>query len=298
MPNTQEFPTLRQLELLLALAESMGISSAGSKLGMSASATSHALSALETTLGVSVVDRNAPGAPMTYAGEHIIPHVKDVFASLLLIQSISKSGAELKTGLLRIGSFGASATLQALPPVLKRFERRYPGVEVHIIEKPDDQITRDLIERRTELAVVTLPKVDLETKTLAVDELVAVLPTGHKLAQLDVVPLELLVTYPFLLTRAGSQSLINRLFARYSLKPRVTHELLQLMSILEYVSRGHGVSILARLAVPASYEGVVYRPINPGSSRRIGLACVDVSRLSPAARELWRDAEKVAEDLP
>jgi DNA-binding transcriptional LysR family regulator len=297
MSNSLEYPTLRQLELFLSLTQSDGISSAGARLGMSPSATSHALRALETTLGVTLIDRAAPGAPLTYAGEHIVPHVRDVFASLELIKATARSGAQLKTGLLRIGSFGASATLQALPPVLKRFGVRYPGVEVHITEKPDEQTTQDLIERRIELAVITLPKRDLETMTLTIDELVAVLPVGHALAKLDVIPLETLVEQPFLLTRAGSQPLIKQLFAKHALKPRIRHELLQLMSILEYVARGHGVSILARLALPSSYKGVVYRPIEPGSSRHIGLACVNLSRLSLAAREFWREAERASAEL-
>ena len=43
-------PTLRQLELLVALSGASSIAAAGTKAGMSASATSHALRALETAL--------------------------------------------------------------------------------------------------------------------------------------------------------------------------------------------------------------------------------------------------------
>lgn len=73
-----------QLELLLALTSSDGIAGAGAKLGMSPSATSRALRALEAALGTEVVDRNASGVALTYTGEHILPHVRDVFASLQL----------------------------------------------------------------------------------------------------------------------------------------------------------------------------------------------------------------------
>ena len=285
-------PTLRQLELLLALVSSDGIAGAGAKLGMSPSATSHALRALEAALGTELVDRNAPGVALTYTGEHVLPHVRDVFASLQLVQATALAGAELKTGLLRLGSFGASATIRVLPPLLERFRARYPGVDVMVTEKPDEQTSRDLIERRLELAAVTLPKADFDSQTLAIDELVAVLPSGHPLAKLDTVPLNKMTADPFILTRAGSQALVTRLFSRHGLRPRVTYELLQLMSILELVASGKGISVLAKLALPDQYEGTVFRPLTPGTSRRIGLVCLNESRLSPVAHAFWQETRK------
>lgn len=285
-----DFPTLKQLELLLALVQSDGISSAGAKLGLSPSATSHALRALESALGASLIDRSAPGTPLTYSGEQILPLAKEVFASLQLMKSIARSDAELKTGQLLIGSFGASGTLKALPPLLKAFRYKHPGVDVHIIEKPEDQTSLDLMEHRIELAVVPLPKLELETQTLAMDELVAILPEGHVLAQHDVVQLAELMEYPFLLTRAGSKPLIYRLLLKHDIKPRIAHELHQITSIQQYVAEGHGVSILARLALPDAMPGVVYKRLTPTSQRYIALACQNSNRLSPVARAFWNEA--------
>ncbi|HJV00467.1 MAG TPA: LysR family transcriptional regulator [Burkholderiaceae bacterium] len=285
-------PTLRQLELFLSLVSSDGIAGAGAKLGMSPSATSHALRALETALGAGLVDRGAPGVALTYTGEQVLPHVRDMFASLQLAQATARAGAELKTGLLRLGSFGASATIRVLPPLLERFKARYPGVEVVVTEKPDEQTTLDLSERRLELAAVTLPKPDFDVQTLAVDELVAVLPAHHRLAGLDVVPLREMTADPFILTRAGSQALVSTLFARHGLRPQVSFELVQLMSILALVAGGKGISILAKLALPDHFDGVVFRPLAPGTSRRIGLACLNAGRLSPVARAFWHEARR------
>lgn len=290
-------PTLRQLELLLALVSSDGIAGAGAKLGMSPSATSHALRALETALGTELVDRNASGVVLTYTGEHVLPHVRDVFASLQLVQATALAGAELKTGLLRLGSFGASATIRVLPPLLERFKARYPGVDIVVTEKPDEQTSRDLIERRLELAAVTLPKPDFDSQILAIDELVAVLPSGHPLAKLDTVPLKELTVDPFILTRAGSQALVTKLFSKNGLRPRVTYELLQLMSILELVASGKGISVLAKLALPDRYDGTVFRPLAPGTSRRIGLVCLNESRLSPVARAFWQETRRYQASL-
>ncbi|MEV5484499.1 MULTISPECIES: LysR family transcriptional regulator [Streptomyces] len=290
MKDPGAFPTLKQLNLFLALVTSDTIASAGTSLGMTPSATSHALRALEATLGTAVVDRNAPGVELTYAGQQILPHVRDVFAALQLIQTTAAASAGLKAGLLRIGSFGASSSLTLLPPLLAGFRKRYPGVEVYVAEKTDLEIEQDLTERRIEIGVVTLPKPQFDTLPLAVDEMVAVVPERHELADTDPVDLRDLGQHPVILTHAGSQELIARMFTRADIQPKVTHELQQLISLLEFVAQGHGVSIVASLALPDHYDGVVYRRITPRASRRVGLACLNEGRLSPAAAALWRQA--------
>jgi len=284
-------PTLKQLELFLALVSSGGIASAGAKIGMSPSATSHALRALEQTLGTAVIDRNAPGVELTYAGQQIHGYVRDVFAALQLIQTTAAASAGLHAGLLRVGSFGASSSLALLPPLLATFRTRHPGVEVFVTEKTDLEIEQDLIDRRIEIGVVTLPKPRLDTLPLAVDELVAVVAERHELATTDPIDLRDLARHPLILTHAGSQELVARIFQRAGIQPKVTHELQQLISILEFVALGHGVSIVASLALPEQHKGVVYRKIVPHSSRHVGLACLNQQRLSPAAAALWQQVE-------
>lgn len=294
MEANRQLPTLRQLELLLALATSDSIAAAGIKLGMTASATSHALRALETALGVAVIDRNAPGVALTHAGQQVLPHVRDAFAALQLVQATATASAGLKTGLLRLGSFGPSSSLRLLPPLLERFRARYPGVQVLVTEKPDAEIERDLAERRIEIGVVTLPQRDVDTLPLGTDELVAVLPQGHPLDHGRPLHPRDLAPYPLVLTHAGSQGLVKQMFERHGLTPHVAHELSQVVSILEYVARGHGVSVIASLALPEQHAGVVFRPIAPRSARRVGLACLDERRLSPAARAFWKMARAAA----
>ena len=100
------------------------------------------------------------------------------------------------------------------------------------------------------------------------------------------------MTDPFILTRAGSQALVVKLFARNNVQPKIAYELLQLMSILELVAGGKGISILAKLALPEHYPGIVFRPITPGASRHIGLACLNQTRLSSVAHAFWEEVRK------
>jgi DNA-binding transcriptional LysR family regulator len=290
MRKEGSLPTLRQLELLLALPGSSSIAAAGARLGMSASATSHALRALETSLACELVDRLAPGVVLTHAGELALPPARDVFASLQQVSALAAASRGLQTGRLRIGSIGTSSSLRLLPPLLDKFRRRYPGVDVHVTERADAEIEQDLIGRRVDIGVVRLPQPNFDTQALATDELVAVLPENHPLAREKTVAVRELARYPLVLTQAGSQDMVMRMFDRAGVQPKVAHELSQVISILEFVARGNGVSVLASLAVPEHQAGLVFRPITPRTARRVAIACLDEKRLSPAALAFWKMA--------
>lgn len=294
MRKEGSLPTLRQLELLLALPGSTSIAAAGARLGMSASATSHALRALETSLACELVDRLAPGVVLTHAGELALPPARDVFASLQQVSALAAASRGLQTGRLRIGSIGTSSSLRLLPPLLDRFRSRYPGVEVHVTERADAEIEQDLIGRRVDIGVVRLPQPNFDTQALATDELVAVLPEGHPLAREKTVAVRDLAGYPLVLTQAGSQDIVMRMFDRAGVQPKVAHELSQVISILEFVARGNGVSVLASLAVPEQQPGLVFRPLTPRTARRMAIACLDEKRLSPAALAFWKMARSAA----
>ena len=285
--------SLKQLELFIALASSDNIASAGARLGMTPSATSHALKTLELTLGAPLLDRNVSGVQLTYAAQQILPHVRDIFTSLQVVRATASASAGLRAGLLTLGSLGASSSLNILPPLLEMFKARYPGVEVFVTEKPDPEMERALVERRIEIGVVALPKPDFDTLPLVTDALMVVLPVGHPLARLAVIGVKDLADYPLIMTRAGSQPVITRMFERAGITPRIAHDLSQIMSILEFVRRGQGISVLASLVLPQRYDGLVYRKISPAAKRRIGLACLNERKLSPAAHAFWamvRDA--------
>ena len=140
--------------------------------------------------------------------------------------------------------------------------------------------------------MVRLPQPSLDTLALATDDLVAVLPDTHPLAKGATVAVRELAEYPLILTQAGSQDLVMRMFERAGVRPKIAHELFQVASILEFVAHGNGVSVLAALSVPDSAPGLVFRPITPKVTRRVALACLDAVRLSPAGRAFWELARR------
>ena len=89
------------------------------------------------------------------------------------------------------------------------------------------------------------------------------------------------------MSEAGGGPVIEPILQKHGARPNVLYHLTQIVSILEFVRRGLAVSMAARLALPEAPKGVVYRALSPAQPRTVGLACLDVARLSPLARAFW-----------
>lgn len=279
--------TLAQLEVLITLDECRSFSRAAMRLGTTQSAVSHALRALETQFGVKLAQRDASGVTMTDAGERLLLRAREMTALAATMTQELGDAKELKTGTLRIGSFGPTSTVNLLPPLLAAFKKRHPGAQVRIEEESDEVIDGWLLQKRVELGFVVVPDERFEVLPLVQDEFVAILPADHPLAKHKAVPVSALTGLDFVLTEAGCGPVVVPILQKNIALPKVLYHFTQIISILQFVQQGLAVSVAARLALPDAPQGVVYRPLLPTQPRTVGLACLDAAKLSPLARAFW-----------
>lgn len=276
--------TLSQIELFVALADGGSFSAAGARLGITQSAVSHTVRALETALGTPLFDRRESPPALTAAALRLLPHARSMLGGAEAMRQEVQAEKGLKAGVLRIGSFGPSSSVRLLPRMLREFALRHPSIEVRVEEQGDGVILQWLMERRVDLGFVTLPCERLDTVCVAQDEYVVVLPARHPLAREAAVRPEQLDGQPFIASSAGCGDDIAHILGSAGAVPRELFRLPQVMSVLGLVEQGLGISISVRLALPDSWPGVVYRPLQPSVPRRIGLAMPDRDALSPAAK--------------
>lgn len=290
-------PTLSQLELFVALAEAGGFSAAGVRLGVSQSSVSHTIKALEQSLGTSLFDRRQSPPALTDGARRLLPHARSMLAASEALRQEVQAQRGLKSGVLRIGSFGPSSSLQLLPRLLRAFALRHPGVEARVEEASDEVVAQWLAERRVELGFVTLPEDRFDTVHVASDEYVVVLPERHPLAALRHVPARELDGQPFIATSAGCGDEIDGILHRAGAQPRELFRLPQVLSVLGLVQQGLGVSVSVRLALPDAWPGVVYRPFRPAAPRHVALAMLDRYALSPAAQAFVEMAQAASSSV-
>lgn len=285
--------TLTQLEIFSLVAELQGFTSAAHRLGISQSAVSHAIKALEQELGVELFRRHQSLVELSDIGAQLLGRARAMLGLANTLQQEAADARGMKRGTLRIGSFGPTASIRLLPTLLQQFRQAYPGIEVHVDEGPDRQVIQWLDERRIDVGFVVLDHERFDTVALFEDQLVALLPAAHPLAANAALHLAALCDDPFILTEAGSSELVMRLFSEARLRPKVRYRCAQLLSTLDAVSRGDGLSIVAQASLPERVDPrYAARPLTPAVPRRIGLAVLDRRQSSPATLAFIALAQK------
>ncbi|MDX9669231.1 MULTISPECIES: LysR family transcriptional regulator [unclassified Pseudomonas] len=275
--------TLTQLEIFSLVAELRGFTLAAHRLGISQSAVSHAMKSLEQELGVELLRRHQSPVELTDIGEQLLQRARAMLGLANTLRQEAADARGMKSGTLRIGSFGPTSSIKLLPQILQRYREAHPGIEVHIDEGPDRQIVQWLEERRIDIGFVVLPEERFDTFALAADQMVALLPLDHPLAASPALSLRDLCADPFVLTEAGSCELVSRLFNAARLQPNIRYRCSQLLSTLDVVGRGDAITVVAEGSLPN--EGTpryVKKPLLPAVQRQIGLAVLDQRQASPA----------------
>jgi DNA-binding transcriptional LysR family regulator len=147
---------LRDLSIFFTVVEYGSMAKAGAKLGVSTPSVSQVIAALEHALGVRLLDRSPTGVVPTRYGDALLARGRAAFDELRLGIRDIEFLADPHAGELRVGC-PESLTAGFLVPVLDRFAREHPRVQIHVL--PVRQPTLEfpeLHERRVDLVLARL----------------------------------------------------------------------------------------------------------------------------------------------
>ena len=143
---------LRDLHILLAVAQSGSMARAAERLAISHPVVSKTISDLERALGVRLLDRTAQGIEPTAYGRAFITCGATVFDELRRgVQEIELL-SDPTAGEIRIGSTGPILD-GLIPMVIERLADRYPRITYHALEGDTPTLCRMLRERKIDLAI-------------------------------------------------------------------------------------------------------------------------------------------------
>ena len=254
---------VRHLDLVRVVAESGGLSRATSVLNLTQSALSRQLTALEGSLGTRLFLRTGRRMLLTPAGERLLESAGGVIETLRRteeeIRRLSADGA----GLLRVAT-ECYTCYHWLPSLFREFSARHPRVELRILAEATREPVAALLEGRIDLAVLSTPVHDrrLRHVPLFKDELVAVLPPGHRLASRAFLKAEDFVGENLVLYVAPENStLIQEVMLPAGVTPARVTQIQLTEAIVEMVGAGLGVSLLARWAIAPQLEAGTLRAV-------------------------------------
>ncbi|MDW5502884.1 LysR family transcriptional regulator [Pseudomonas lundensis] len=260
--------------LLVAVADSGKITQAASQCGMTQSGASQAIAQLEEMLNTLLLVRLPHSVALTQSGEQIVRHARIMLAELDAIQKYAQQAKSAHAGKIRLASFPSAFAL-LLPPLLRKFRRRYPAIELVQLEGTDLEVENWLALETADVGVVLNPSPERQSYPLGQDRWLAVTASEHPLARSrQPVDFSLLAELPFVLATGGCYLNAQLLAQQAGLAladVRVTVS--DWSTALTLVREGVGVSLLPASVIPADIPGICALPLTTPLYRHFGLVC-------------------------
>lgn len=275
---------LRQLRYFLAVARAGGFSRAAQQEGVSQPTLSEQIRKLEQAVGVPLFERRARGVRLTVAGERLFEHAQIILRELAAARRAVECLRTRVAGILTVGAI-PTVFPYLLAPRVEQFRRRYPEVELRLVEDVTARLVEGLRSGDLDLAVLSLPlrEPDLICAELLREPLLVALPPAHPLACEPELEPRALRGERWLLLRNGHcfRDQVFALCRRTLRTPDSLFETDQFTSIIALVAAGFGVSILPAMAA-AEAGACRLVPLRGAPQRRIGYARLNRAFIPPA----------------
>jgi DNA-binding transcriptional LysR family regulator len=257
---------IRRLKCFIAVAESLHFGRAAQRLNIVQSAVSQQIKLLEQELGVELLKRSRHRVDLTEAGTAFLTAAKRALCQTEEAVQVARDAAAGRLGRLRLG-FIDNVLWSVLPPILRAFRDRYPGIDVNLQQLDRGQQIKALEDRELDVGVLPSPQPGkgLESELLVSAPLIIALPETNPLSRRKTLPLALLAEEPFVAFPASMKTrllaMTTSLCTAAGFLPKITQEAQQVSTLLALVSAGLGVTLVPRWVAASHPPGIVYREI-------------------------------------
>lgn len=265
---------LHQLRYFCAVAREGSFTRAAEHEGVSQPTLSQQIRKLEERLAVPLFERRGRSVRLTPAGERLLPDAQAMLQQMARARDAIDSLRSGVHGRLVIGCI-PTVMPYLLAPRIGDFQKKYPEVDVRLIDHVTARLVEGLQGGNIDVAVLSLPAPsrDLVCAELFRDRLVVAMGPDHPLARASLVTPGDLRDARLLVLREGHcfrgemLSVCRR--ARIDLGAVVETD--QFASIFALAAAGFGVSVVPQMATAAA-GGCRILPLAPPAARRIGYA--------------------------
>lgn len=287
--------TITQLRVFVQIAETGSFTKAGQALNMTQPAVSHAISALESELGIKLIIRERRnGVRLTDTGGKILVHIREVLKGIEKAEQLVAAERGLEQGTIHIGTFPA-ASAYFIPKLISVFKKRYPKLELVLHEGTADEVKEWLQSRMIDAGILLFPTEDMDSFLLKKDKMAAVMHKDHPLAARSTVTIKDLDGEPMVVCEGGYTSPFAGLFKQAGAELCAAFTVFNVSTSINMVREGLGMAILSDMSMAGNPlpEEVVIKEFAPDVFREVQLAVPSMKDASLAAK-LFID---VAEEL-
>jgi len=249
--------SLRQLEAFCKIVETGSFSKAADEICLTQSSISERIASLEEEVGARLFDRFGRKVFLTDAGRFFYVRAKRLLEEKERICLEIQDFLGLKKGELKIGGSTIPGEY-LLPTVIKRFHDTYPLIDIRVTVNDSKKIQEMVLDGHLHLGIVGFigehKNPNIEAIKIWKDELVVVVPKGHKWSDKKEIEAQDIIKEPFIIRERGSGTL--RVMEQYLKKYIGSSEELNIIATLgsstavkEGVKSGLGISIISIKAI-------------------------------------------------
>ena len=303
MGNKEYKPTLAQLRTFVTVAEQKHFVAAAGKLGISQPSLSQALAALETGLGIQLIERSTRRVIVTPTGEQLLPFAKATLEAADAFVSQARGAFGVLSGPLNIGIIPTIAPY-ILPTLLKLIAEEYPELEPRIVENQTDNLLQRLRDGQIDVAILATPTgVSGVTDMPLYDEAFAIVTTpDNSLAGRGDVALDALRDIDLLLLDDGHclrdqiVELCRLAEVRRTPSTQSVTRAASLTTVVQLVVAGLGSTLvpMSAVATECARPGIAVSTFadDVDAKRTVGLAMRTSSRRQPEFEQLGQLVER------
>jgi DNA-binding transcriptional LysR family regulator len=197
-----------RLKVFYTVAKRLSFTKAAEELYISQPAVTKHIHELEQQLGMALFERIGNKIKLTRAGQLVVQHAETIFTAYRNLEYDVNQLKHIQGGLLPIG---ASSTIAQylIPPLLAKFNLRYPDVRTSLSNGNTEQIEQSLLEKNIQLGIIEGKSKNpvLKYVEFAKDEIVLVGNAKNPLAVDGPLTAADLKTIPLLMREHGSGTL-------------------------------------------------------------------------------------------
>ena len=288
----------KKLEALLMAVDLGSFTKAAEVLGYTQSGLTHMMNSLEKEVGFTLLERGRSGVRLTEEGERIAPAVREFLQANARLDSVIEQVASSRTEIIRVSAY-ASIAMHWLPGIIQRFREECPDVDVDIRMADHVDVPYELLAQGKMDAILVSPQDEgqYEWVHLADDPMFAVLPKDFDTQGITAFPLAAFEARDFIMPSQGFDKDIMRIFNRIGVKPHILPTWVDDPTVISMVSHGLGVSMMTELTVRGRTDGVKLLPVEPASSRELGLAVRSLDAASDGLRHFIDCTKRVVAEM-
>ena len=279
---------LLHLRYFVELAHTQHFTRAAEQLCITQPSLSHAITQLETELGVPLFERTGRTTTLTRFGEQFLLCAQQTLETLDegvdALQRVARGEGLIRLGLLR------TLGVDFVPGLAARYLRENPGRDIRFTFHTGvtQHLLDGLLEKRFDLVFCSQPPAALQLTAVPVgrQDVVLIVPRNHPLAELHTVDLAETLPYPqvYFSRGSGMRDVVDGLFAQICGTPQIAYETEEDQVIAGLVSQGFGISVVPYMEMLLRLDVKILQISRPVLERNFYLVSNDRVYTPPAVR--------------